>query len=79
VSRKELDELKQQIPLRDYLEAHDWRPMRRLSRARDCSGDSHSIEGYLLWFTNDFSTAGISPRLFGDGARHAAESSRGDC
>jgi DNA primase len=34
VSRKELDELKQQIPLRDYLEAHDWRPVRRLSRDR---------------------------------------------
>jgi len=34
VSRKELDELKQQIPLLDYLEAHDWRPMRRLSRGR---------------------------------------------
>ena len=34
MSRKELDELKQQIPLLDYLEAHDWRPMRRLSRGR---------------------------------------------
>src|SRR5689334_2737542 len=34
VSRKELDELKQQIPLRDYLEAHHWRPVRRLSRGR---------------------------------------------
>jgi DNA primase len=34
VSRKELDELKQQIPLRDYLEALAWRPMRRLSRGR---------------------------------------------
>jgi DNA primase len=32
VSRKELDELKQQIPLLDYLEAHAWRPVRRLSR-----------------------------------------------
>ena len=34
MSRKELDELKQQIPLLDYLEAHHWRPMRRLSRGR---------------------------------------------
>jgi len=34
VSRKELDDLKQQIPLRDYLEAHDWRPVRRVSRGR---------------------------------------------
>jgi DNA primase len=34
VNRKTLDELKQQIPLLDYLEAHDWRPVRRLSRGR---------------------------------------------
>ena len=34
MSRKALDELKQQIPLLDYLEAHDWRPVRRLSRGR---------------------------------------------
>jgi len=34
VSRKELDQLKQQIPLLDYLEAHAWRPLRRLSRGR---------------------------------------------
>jgi DNA primase len=34
VSRRALDELKQQIPLRDYLEANDWRPVRRLSRGR---------------------------------------------
>ena len=34
VSRQALDELKQQIPLMDYLEAHDWRPVRRLSRGR---------------------------------------------
>jgi len=34
VNRKALDELKQQIPLLDYLEAHDWRPVRRLSRGR---------------------------------------------
>ena len=32
--RKAIDELKQQIPLRDYLEAHAWRPVRRLSRDR---------------------------------------------
>jgi DNA primase len=34
VSRQAIDELKQQIPLLDYLEAHDWRPVRRLSRGR---------------------------------------------
>jgi DNA primase len=34
VSRQGLDELKQQIPLLDYLEAHHWRPVRRLSRGR---------------------------------------------
>jgi len=34
VSRKALDELKQQIPIMDYLEAHDWRPVRRLSGDR---------------------------------------------
>ena len=34
VSRQALDELKQQIPLLDYLEAHDWRPIRQLSRGR---------------------------------------------
>jgi DNA primase len=34
VSRQALDELKHQIPLLDYLEAHDWRPVRRLSRGR---------------------------------------------
>jgi DNA primase len=34
VSRKALDELKQQIPLLDYLEAHGWRPVRRLNRGR---------------------------------------------
>jgi DNA primase len=34
VNRQALDELKQQIPLLDYLEAHDWRPARRLSRGR---------------------------------------------
>jgi DNA primase len=34
VSRRALDELKQQIPLRDYLEANHWRPVRRLSRGR---------------------------------------------
>jgi len=34
VSRKAIDELKQQIPLLDYLEAHHWRPVRRLSRSR---------------------------------------------
>jgi DNA primase len=34
VNRQALDELKKQIPLLDYLEAHDWRPARRLSRSR---------------------------------------------
>ena len=34
MSRQAIDELKQQIPLLDYLEAHDWRPVRRLSRGR---------------------------------------------
>jgi DNA primase len=34
VSRQDLDELKQQIPLVDYLQAHDWQPVRRLSFGR---------------------------------------------
>jgi DNA primase len=34
VNRQALDELKQQIPLLDYLEAHNWRPVRQLSRGR---------------------------------------------
>lgn len=34
MSRRVLDELKQQITLLDYLQAHDWRPARRLSRGR---------------------------------------------
>jgi DNA primase len=34
VSRQVIDELKRQIPLLDYLRAHDWRPARRLSRGR---------------------------------------------
>jgi len=34
VSRQDLDELKQQISLLDYLQTHDWRPARRLSRGR---------------------------------------------
>jgi len=34
VSRQALDELKQQIPLLDYLQAQDWRPARRLTRGR---------------------------------------------
>jgi hypothetical protein len=38
VSRKTLDELKQQIPLLDYLEAHDWQPARRI-RAASVSWD----------------------------------------
>ena len=34
MSRKVLDELKQQIPLLDYLQAHDWQPSRALSGSR---------------------------------------------
>jgi DNA primase len=34
MSRQALDELKQQIPLLDYLQDHDWRPARQLSRGR---------------------------------------------
>jgi DNA primase len=34
VNRKALDELKQQIPLLDYLQAHDWRPARRIRDER---------------------------------------------
>jgi len=34
VSRHALDELKQQIPLLEYLQAHDWRPARQLTRGR---------------------------------------------
>jgi DNA primase len=34
VNRKALDELKQQILLLDYLQAHDWQPARQLSRGR---------------------------------------------
>jgi len=34
VSRQALDELKRQIPLLDYLQAHDWRPARQLRRGR---------------------------------------------
>jgi DNA primase len=34
MSRQALDELKQQIPLLDYLQAHDWRPARTLGRGR---------------------------------------------
>jgi len=34
MSRQDCDELKQQIPLPGYLEAHDWQPARQLSRGR---------------------------------------------
>ena len=34
VSRQAVDELKQQIPLLDYLQAQDWQPARCLSRGR---------------------------------------------
>ena len=31
MNRQALDDLKQQIPLLDYLQAHDWQPARPLS------------------------------------------------
>jgi hypothetical protein len=34
VNRQALDELKGQIPLMGYLQAHDWQPARPLSRGR---------------------------------------------
>lgn len=34
MSRQALDELKEQIPLLNYLQTHDWHPARRLSRGR---------------------------------------------
>jgi DNA primase len=34
VSRQALDELKQQIPLLDYLKGQDWKPVRRIARGR---------------------------------------------
>ena len=34
MSRQALDALKQQIPLLEYLQAHDWQPARQLSRGR---------------------------------------------
>jgi DNA primase len=34
VSREAIDELKQRIPLLDYLEAHHWQPVRQLSGSR---------------------------------------------
>jgi DNA primase len=34
MNRQALDELKQQIPLLNYLQSHDWRPTRSLSRGR---------------------------------------------
>jgi DNA primase len=34
VNRRTLDELKQHIPLLEYLQAHDWQPARALSRGR---------------------------------------------
>ena len=37
VSRMALDELKQQIPLLEYLQAQDWKPARALTRGR-CMG-----------------------------------------
>ena len=34
MNRQALDELKRQIPLLDYLEAHDWRPLETVRRGR---------------------------------------------
>lgn len=34
VSRQAVDELKQHIPLLDYLQSHDWHPAQRLGRGR---------------------------------------------
>jgi len=34
VTREALDDLKRQIPVWDYLQDHDWRPVRQLSRGR---------------------------------------------
>src|SRR5690242_10898209 len=34
MSRQALDDLKRQISLREYLQAHDWKPARQLSRGR---------------------------------------------
>ena len=34
MNRQAVDELKQQIPLLEYLQAHDWQPARPLSRGR---------------------------------------------
>src|SRR6516165_5645213 len=34
MTRDAVDELKRQIPVLDYLHAHDWRPVRQLSRGR---------------------------------------------
>ena len=34
MNRQSLDELKQQIPLMGYLQAHDWQPVRPLSPGR---------------------------------------------
>jgi len=34
MSRQALDELKRQVPLLEYLQAHDWRPAQQLSRSR---------------------------------------------
>jgi len=34
MNRKIIDELKQQVPLLDYLQAHDWQPARSI-RVRD--------------------------------------------
>src|SRR5262245_16673660 len=34
MTRDAIDDLKRQIPVLDYLHAHDWRPVRKLSRGR---------------------------------------------
>jgi hypothetical protein len=54
VNRQALDELKQQIPLLDYLQAHDWQPTRQLSRGRpgwDCVRCT-PITSQAFWWTH---------------------------
>ena len=53
VSRQALDELKQQIPLLDYLQAHDWQPARRTqpwSTGWDCVRCT-PITSRAFWWT----------------------------
>jgi hypothetical protein len=49
VSRQALDALKQQIPLLDYLQAHDWQPARHLSRGRLSGSQQEPVLLLRLW------------------------------